>query len=563
MNMIPVHSQDISSKAYSRIAKDLYKSIPDLGSYTKALECLAQAFGYSDHKQVISLASYVTRISKTPEEYMGNVKENINKLSLFDISLVNLENLKYLVSFGYHVQPVIEIDDRTLDILAMFYFREILADIDKENKFRPPFPGYKKLINSKLSSVPEGGQNKLLGLPLPEFFCSNHILKDYSSLSADFEQLHRAKCFEAIKEATHTGFVLQAPGMRLIEPHDENQVFLSMTVDSVIQEVCLKMLDVLVSHRIKAIDFFITKLDETPIKLSDFHLEDRNTLVAVRKEYTEEQNKIKKDYQEISIDEFAAMCAAEEEPIADLQEEYKRHLEHQKDELKESLQELAEEYETELQLQSIEENKKFGLNQLVFKLAEEYGEGETGCIFPYSWHCSIRTDNGDILAIASGHLYQANDEYVPDVSDIFTFEDNYTIDYGTYALAFQQKLATMQGISKYSWDKPDISEYLDGGPIVFLKNLYRDQDGKSSPGDGLAVLNFAIDSIYKFFSEPMLLVSFVDPPQYTHDDENQPISIRKRQKKDVKTIRTHILEGLSNREEVYEFIFVGPQSNQG
>ncbi|MHC5195040.1 hypothetical protein ACYSUW_14895 [Pseudomonas frederiksbergensis] len=526
MNMIPVHSQDLSSKAYSRIAKDLYKSVPELGSYTKALECLAQAFGYSDYKQVLSLASFVPSISKTPDEYTEILKENINKLSLFDASMVNLQIFKYLVSFGYHIQPVTEIDKRTLDILSSYYLRSILLDLGPDDKLSAPLPGFKKLLNSKLSSVPEADQKRLLSLPLPEFFSSNHILKGYSSLSSDFEQLHRAKCFEAIKEATHTGFVLQAPGIRLSEPHDENQVFLSMTVNSVVQEVCLKMLDVLVGYRIKAIDFFIGKLDPTPIKLSDFYLKERNTRAAVRKEYSEARKEIQKDFQAVSFDEFSVSCAADADyQGADLEAEYKSYLRYQKDELKESLEELRSEYEIELDLQSIEKKKKYGSNHLVFKLAEEYGEGENGCIVPYSWHCSIRTDNGDILALSSGHLYQSNDEYVPDVSDIFIFEDNYTLDYDAYATPFEEKLKIMQGIGKSSWYKPDISEYLDAGTIVFLKNLYRDQGGKSSPGEGIAVLDFAVACIYKFFSEPMLLVAFVDPPQYTHDNESQPASI--------------------------------------
>jgi hypothetical protein len=323
------------------------------------------------------------------------------------------------------------------------------------------------------------------------------------------------------------------------------------------------MLDILVGARVKAIDFFITKLDETPIELSDFHLEDKSTLSALKKAYSEDRKKAKKDHEPLTIERFAEKYEVDPNyPAITLEEDYKLYLGSCREELSETLGYIREEYEIDLGLQSIERKKKYGSNFLIFKLAEEYGEGDTGCVTPYSWHCSIRTGESVILSIASGHIYLANYECTPNISDIFVFEDNYTIDYGRYASAFQQKLEQKQGIGRQSWTNPDISHYLDSGPIVFLKNFYRDQSGNSIAGDGLAVLNFAICSIYKFFQYPMLLVSFVDPPQYTYDDENQPASIRKLQKQDVKTIRNHILGGLSGlSEEIYEFMFIEPSVN--
>jgi hypothetical protein len=559
MTMVPVHTQDVLSKSYSRIAKDLYKSLPEIGSYTKALEILAQAFGYSDHKQVLALASYVPNIRNTPSEYEEIIKNNIKNLSLFDVSAFNYDNLKYLVSFGYEIEPVTEIDTRTIQVLSHFYFREILQDLDKDSKFDCPFKGFKKLISHKVYSLSETEQKRLLALPLPEFFCANNLLKSYSSLSDDFEVLHRAKCYQAIKEATYTGYLITGPGIKMTGEHDKNQVFMSMTGDSIVSQVSIKMLDVLVGNRVKAKDFFITKLDTTPIKLSDFHLRDRPTLAALKKACTDERKKAKMDSKPLSIDEFAKDFDVGHE---DLEEEYKSYIKFCKSELKDTLDWIRDEYEIDLGLDSIELKKKYGPNFLIFKLAEEYGEGSTGCITPYSWHCSVRTIDGDILSIAAGHIYYANYEYAPDISDIFIFEDNYTISYGKYASAFRQYLESIQGISKHSWAKPDISDYLDAGPIVFLKDFYRDQAGRSCPGDGIAALNYAVTCISKFLESQILLVSFIDPPQYTFDDENQPSFIRKRQKDDIKAIRKHILGGLAGRsEEIYEFMFIKPQDN--
>lgn len=563
MKIIPIHTQDIESKNYSGVAKGIKRSIPGLNSHAEALEILAKLFGYANHKQVISTASYLPRIDKTPEEYFEILKQNSVELGNFDIHALSMGELKYLISFGYFIAPIVDLDQRTIDVIRHYYFESILDDLNSEIEISSPIRGFKKLIKEALSLIPESDHDRFFNMPLSDFFLE---FSGRSIFNSWFLELHRAKCYQAIMDATYTGLYVKGPGIVLKGTHEKGAVFTSITTESVMQTVVDRLHDSLfVNGTVKCLNFFVNHLDETAIKLSDFHLDDTPTLVQVKKEYAEEKMRVATDNQPISFMEYAKdfyedFYENRDGDFAVLAFLYEDYLKEQKEELSEILREVEGEYEIPLKLESIEKKKKHGQNTLIFKLSEEFGEGDTGSVIPYSWTCTIRTSDGDILCLASGHIYSASLECEPSISDIFIFEDNYTIDYDLYVGAFAKKLSAIQGIANSYFSKPSICEYLEDGQIVFMKNLYRDQSGKSSPGDGIAVLKFAVACMYKYFESDLLLVSFVDPPQYTANDADQPESIKKLQKRDVDKICSHIYNGLSEQYgSICEFIFIEPE----
>jgi hypothetical protein len=247
-------------------------------------------------------------------------------------------------------------------------------------------------------------------------------------------------------------------------------------------------------------------------EVSDLIIGSFDEQIRVYAGYEENVASIKAEISPISIDEYQKAYIEDLDDSADpfseeaFRADYDRYVKELQDELKDSLQEVYEEYSSIKGAVVMTKPGRHGYFE--FAMCRYPTEDAEETVQPYEWRSRLIDGHGKTLALSYGSYYMAeggsNAREMPYLADIYSSQELQVVS--KYLERLSEEADEECGDEGIGFDKFDLADMqLEAGGIFLVQYLKRDLTRIDLKGVGFEVLRYAVECIRNQLDEDMAI----------------------------------------------------------